>query len=71
MNKERSEKYNEAILERMYMFDMLSKIKNYITNEEYEKMKSEINEDFYKKKAKYGAFNYDELIVHKNKLECV
>ena len=70
MNKERSEKYNEAVIEQTYMLVMLALIKKELTEVQYTKLKKIIKEEFTKKKSLNNPVDYKEIITSKN-LECV
>lgn len=70
MNKERSEKYNEAVIEQTYMLVMLALIKKELTEVQYTKLKKIIKEEFTKKKSLYYPVDYKEIITSKY-LECV
>lgn len=70
MNKERSEKYNEAVMEQTYMLVMLALIKKELTETQYTKLKKIIKEECLKKKSLYYPLDYKEIITTKY-LECV
>lgn len=64
--KERSDKWNETLVEHTYMLMMLAQIKELLTNEQYKKLKNDIEEDFLKKRAKYAPLDYQEILSQKN-----
>ena len=50
------------------MLTMLAQIKKIISEEEYIKLKSVIEEDYLKKRALYAPLNYQELLSLDNNL---
>ena len=69
-NNERSDKWKEILIEHTYMLTLLANIKNLITEEQYKKLKNEIEEEFLKKREKYCPLDVEEIISNKN-LVCV
>ena len=69
-NNERSDKWKEVLIEHTYMLTMLAQIKNELTDEQYKKLKYQINEEFLKKKVKYAPVKYKD-ILSTNNLVCV
>lgn len=66
MDKERSDKWKETLIEHAYMLTMLAQIKILLTEEQYIKLKRNINEEFLKKRALYAPLDYQELISQNN-----
>lgn len=66
MNKERSDKWKEILIEHTYMLTMLAQIKSFLTEEQYNRLKRNINEEFLKKRALYAPLDYQELISQNN-----
>ena len=63
---ERSDKWKETLIEHTYMLTMLAQIKDFLTNEQYIKLKREIEEDFLIKRAKYAPLDYQEILSQNN-----
>lgn len=66
MNKERSDKWKETLIELAYMLTMLAQIKRFLTEEQYNKLKRNINEEYLKKRALYAHLDYQQLISQNN-----
>lgn len=63
---ERSDKWNEVLIEHTYMLMMLAQVKELLTNEQYIKVKYNIEEDFLKKRAIYAPLDYQKILSQKN-----
>ena len=66
--KERSDKYNAAIIEYTYMVAFLIQLKSILNENDYKRIKRKFDEELMKKKILYGECEYSELF--KNNLEC-
>ena len=64
--KERSDKWNEIQIEHTYMLMMLAQIKEILDEEQYKKIRNNIEEEFLKKRAIYAPLNYEEIISQNN-----
>lgn len=64
--EERSDKWNKIQIEHTYMLMMLGQIKELLTEEEYNKLKNNIENEFLKNKAIYVPLNYLEIISQNN-----
>lgn len=64
--EERSDKWNKIQIEHTYMLMMLGQIKELLTEEQYNKLKNNIENEFLKNKAIYVPLNYLEIISQNN-----
>lgn len=64
--KERSDKWNKIQIEHTYMLMFLAQIKELLTEDEYKRLKNNIENEFLKNKAIYVPLNYLEIISQNN-----